>query len=80
MYRYVLARMLESSTLTSGILALLLVSTVCYCVVAEIEVPEYLSLALTSVLGFFFGAKTGNISKSKASWTDVAVSGRSSNG
>lgn len=57
MFKSVLARMLEQSTLTSGVIAILLVGTACYCVIAQIPTPDYLGTALGAVVGFFFGAK-----------------------
>lgn len=49
--------LLEKSTITSGILAILLVSVTCYCAVAQIPIPDYLALALGTVIGFFFSSK-----------------------
>jgi hypothetical protein len=55
-----LARMLESSTLTSGLIALLLISTVMYCVVTGIEIPDVLTYSVSTIIGFFFGSKTSD--------------------
>ena len=51
------SRMFESSNFTSGVLALMLVVTMGYCVVNQLPVPESLSYAVASVIGYFFGAK-----------------------
>lgn len=51
------SRMLESSNFTSGMIALLLVITLSYCVFNQIPIPELLSFAVASVIGYFFGTK-----------------------
>lgn len=50
-------KMAEQSTLTSGLLAVVLVGTACYCAVMQIPLPDFLALALGTVIGFFFGGK-----------------------
>jgi len=50
-------RLLKESTITSGIIAVLLVGTACYSVVAQIPLPEYFGLALGAVIGYFFSQK-----------------------
>lgn len=47
----------ERSTVTSGILAILVVGTACYCTVTQTPAPEYLSFALGAIIGFFFSSK-----------------------
>jgi hypothetical protein len=49
--------LLEKSTLTSGVIAILLVVVACYCTIAQIPVPDYLAVALGTVVGFFFSSK-----------------------
>jgi hypothetical protein len=50
-------RLLEKSVITSGTVAVLLVGTACYCVVTETPLPEYMGLALGTVIGYFFSQK-----------------------
>jgi len=50
-------KLLEKSVLTSGLIALVLVATACYCVVAGVEMPEFFTLALGTVIGYFFSEK-----------------------
>lgn len=50
--------LLEKSTLVSGAIAIMMIATVCYCVVMQIPLPEYFTFAFAVVVGFFFGAKT----------------------
>lgn len=64
MLKYTLVNMLERSTLTSGVIACLLVVTVCYCAIVEIPVPDSLNYALTGVIGWFFGAKATDAARS----------------
>lgn len=64
MLKYTLANMLERSTLTSGVIALILVITVCYCAIIQIPVPDALNYALAGVIGWFFGAKSNAAAKS----------------
>lgn len=49
--------LLEKSTLVSGAVTLLLVGTACYLFAIQAPVPDLLGYALTTILGFFFGAK-----------------------
>jgi len=60
MIKATLARMFERSTLISGTIALTLVFTVCYCSVKGIEPPAYLTMALSAVIGWFFGSKAND--------------------
>jgi len=50
-------RLLEESTITSGVIAVILVGTACYCVVTQTPLPEYMGLALGTVIGYFFATK-----------------------
>lgn len=49
--------LMEKSTITSGVLAIALVGTACYCAITETPVPEYITLSLGVVVGFFFSSK-----------------------
>ena len=53
----VLGRMLETSTLTSGFIAVLLVVGILYCVISGMVVPDFLSISLGTIIGFFFGSR-----------------------
>lgn len=50
-------KMLESSVLTSGLIAVMLVGTACYCTITQTPLPQYLGLALGAVIGYFFSQK-----------------------
>lgn len=50
-------KLVEKSTVTSGIMAIALMCTVCYCVINQIEVPVYIVSVLSTVVGFFFSSK-----------------------
>jgi len=52
-------KLLEQSTITSGIIALIMVGTACYALVMGIELPEFFSVALGTILGYFFSEKAG---------------------
>ncbi len=56
-FSVVLGRMLESSTLTSGFIAILLVVGVLYCIAAQIPAPDTLNFAFFTIIGYFFGSK-----------------------
>ena len=49
--------LLEKSVVTSGVIAVMLVGTACYCVITGREIPQYLGLALGTVIGYFFSQK-----------------------
>lgn len=49
--------LMERSTITSGVIAIVLVVTVCYCAVIGGETPPVLVAALGTVIGFFFSQK-----------------------
>jgi hypothetical protein len=50
-------KLLEQSVLTSGLVACALIGTACYCTIAQIPLPEYLGLAIGTVIGYFFSQK-----------------------
>ena len=50
-------RLLEKSTITSGILATMLIASVCYLAVTQQPIPDLLTVATSTLLGFFFGSK-----------------------
>ena len=60
MLKATLARMFERSTLISGFIAVALVLTVCYCTIQSIEPPAYITMALSAVIGWFFGSKAND--------------------
>ena len=49
--------LLEQSTLFSGVIALSMVFTAMYCVVNQIPLPDYFSLPLGVIIGYFFSEK-----------------------
>lgn len=49
--------LVDKSTITSGVIAICLVGTSCYCVVAQLPMPDYFLMALGTVIGFFFSSK-----------------------
>jgi len=68
--------MLEQSTLTSGIIAILMTATVCYCAVAQIPLPEYLYVALGSIIGFFFSSKISDAKQRAAMQALIECDGK----
>ncbi len=50
---------MSKSVVVSGVLALAVVGAVVYLAVAQVPVPEVLTLAMGTILGFFFGARSG---------------------
>jgi FtsH-binding integral membrane protein len=59
-------KLVEKSTITSGLLALMLAGTACYCVISQTSMPEYFLMALGTVIGFFFTSKIKDESALKA--------------
>ena len=55
-----LARMMESSTLTSGVIAILLIVALMYCIVGGGAVPDIFTYAISTIIGFFFGSRTSD--------------------
>ena len=53
----ILGRMLESSMLTSGLIALIMVCGIMYAIICGIEVPDFMIVGFATILGFFFGAR-----------------------
>ena len=51
-------KLLEQSTLISGVIALGLIGTACYCVVFGVELPDFFVVALGTVIGYFFSEKS----------------------
>ena len=49
--------LLEKSVIVSGVVTIALVGTSCYLFAIQAPIPELLGYALTTILGFFFGAK-----------------------
>jgi hypothetical protein len=50
-------KLLEKSVITSGIIAVALVGTACYCVIAQVALPDYFGIALGTCIGYFFSQK-----------------------
>lgn len=50
-------KLLEKSTITSGLIACALIGTACYCTIAQVPLPEYLGLAIGTLMGYFFASK-----------------------
>ena len=50
-------RLLESSVILSGLVALSLVFTTCYLAIMGEDVPDVIQAALMAVVGFFFGSR-----------------------
>jgi hypothetical protein len=50
-------KLLEKSTITSGVIAVGLIGTACYCVITETPLPEYMGIAMGTVIGYFFASK-----------------------
>jgi len=57
--------LLQESVILSGLVALALVFTCCYLMATGQPVPELLAFALTSVLGYFFGAKVEKVQQAR---------------
>ena len=49
--------LLEQSVLTSGVISVMLIGSVCYLSVTGAPIPDLLTVATSVILGFFFGAK-----------------------
>lgn len=49
--------LMEQSVLTSGVISVLLISSVCWLAVKGDPIPDLLTVATSVILGFFFGAK-----------------------
>jgi len=59
-------KLLEQSTITSGFIAGCMIVTGCYCVICNIILPEWFSLALNMIIGFFFSDKVASARISNA--------------
>lgn len=49
--------LLDKSTITSGLIAVALIATVCYCTITQTPLPQHMGIALGTVLGYFFASK-----------------------
>jgi len=47
------------STIVSGLLAVVIVSVICYLAIVQVPIPDVLVAACSGVIAFFFGAKQG---------------------
>lgn len=56
-------KLLEQSTIISGLIALTIVGAVVYLAVSGQPVPDLLGQALLIVISFFFGTKVGTITE-----------------
>jgi len=50
---------MNKSIVVSSILALCVLLTICYLAIAQLEIPEVLILGFGTILGFFFGSRSG---------------------
>jgi hypothetical protein len=50
-------KLLDKSVVTSGVIAVALIGTACYCTIAQVPLPEYMGLAIGVVVGYFFSQK-----------------------
>lgn len=49
--------LMEQSTITSGVIAVILVMVASYCVITGTEIPDFYAMGLGTVLGYFFSEK-----------------------
>lgn len=54
--------LLYESVIFQGLLTLMIAGTLCYCVAARIQPPEWLVNGFFTILAFFFGSKVGQAS------------------
>ena len=47
------------STIVSGLLAIVIVSVICYLAIAQVPIPDVLVASCSGLIAFFFGAKQG---------------------
>ena len=52
--------LLEKSTIVSGLVAVMVMGTICYLTATGQEVPELLGTLGLAILAFFFGAKSSD--------------------
>jgi len=50
---------MNKSIVVSSVLALCVLLTICYMAIAGMPIPEVLTLGFGTILGFFFGARSG---------------------
>ena len=48
------------STVTSGLIALAVICTMCYCVIKQIPIPDIITYTVGAVVSFFFVTKARN--------------------
>ena len=70
-----LSEQFSQSTIISGVLALLIWVAVVYLAVAGMEIPEILYAGGMAVIGFFFGAKRGEMEGRARALRDYNFSG-----
>lgn len=60
-------KLMEKSVITSGIIAVTLVGTASYCVIAQIPLPDYFGIALGTCIGYFFSQKASEAAARRVS-------------
>ena len=60
-------KLVEKSTIFSGFVAMAMVGTGCYCVITQTPLPEYFSMALGMIVGFFFSSKMSDAQRAGSS-------------
>ena len=50
---------MNKSIVVSSVLALCVLLTICYLAIAQLPIPEVLILGFGTILGFFFGSRSG---------------------
>lgn len=64
-------QLMEKSVIISGLIALVMVGTACYGVVAGVTLPDYFTLAFGLIIGYFFSEK---VAKTQATIAASAAS------
>jgi len=59
--------LMEKSVIISGLIAVAMVATACYSVVTGGELPDYFTLALGTIIGYFFSEKVRDARVRRAS-------------
>ena len=54
------------STVTSGLIALAVICTMCYCVIQQIAIPDIITYTVGAVVSFFFVTKARNAGTSRS--------------
>lgn len=52
--------LVKESVIVQGTVTLIMVGTICYMYVNGLEVPDALTVAFGTILGFYFGSKSQN--------------------